>query len=200
MSDRALGWREIVFKNRGALLVPVPVALVIFGLPTARSARLGVGVAALGEALRIWAVGYSGRTTRSNVVTAPELVTAGPYALTRNPLYIGNALIALGFWTAFAGAIATPRRAALLAFVGALVVGVYAVIIPLEERYLDQVFGPRFEEYCAHVPRLVAAGRSMPPAKRNGVWRAQVIARAEVITLGLFGVMAIVAALRARGR
>ena len=59
----------------------------------------------------MWAVGYSGVTTRGDTVTAPALVTAGPYAYVRNPLYVGNFLTAAGFAIAFTGKNSAPRAA-----------------------------------------------------------------------------------------
>ena len=97
--------------------MPVALALIIFGQPTELSASIGVAIALCGELLRIWAVGYSGDTTRADVVTAPELVTAGPYALVRNPLYLGNAIIAIGFTIAFSGGIPFGQSFWLLIFV-----------------------------------------------------------------------------------
>src|SRR5579872_954434 len=105
------GWKNVVFKNRGLLLVPVAVVLVVFGRPSLESAIVGILVAACGELLRIWAVGYSGVTTRANVVTAPALVTAGPYSRMRNPLYVGNTIIAVGFWIALSGNVSLPHAA-----------------------------------------------------------------------------------------
>ena len=134
-------WQMWVFKNRGLLLVPVALILVLFGSPSLRSAVVGIAVAGLGELIRIWAVGYSGVTTRSDVVTAPKLVTAGPYAFVRNPLYVGNAIIALGFWLAFSGNVPITTSLVMFAVVAVLIVSVYATIIPLEESYLAQTFG-----------------------------------------------------------
>ncbi len=188
--DPNAGWRTAVFKNRGLLLVPVALMLVIFGHPTMRSAVIGIAVALAGEALRMWAVGYSGVTTRADVVTAPVLVTAGPYGYIRNPLYAGNAIIALGFWIAFCGGVSLPVAAAMLAVAALLVIGVYASIIPLEEAYLASAFGDPYREYLTRVPRLWPSGSPLPPAQRQGVWRSEVIVRAEVITLVFFLIMA----------
>jgi protein-S-isoprenylcysteine O-methyltransferase Ste14 len=194
-------WRTIVFKNRGLLLVPIALVLIIFGRPTALSAAIGIAVAALGELLRIWAVGYSGVTTRANVVTASTLVTAGPYSSTRNPLYIGNAFTALGFWIAFSGGVTALQSALMLALVAVFVVGVYATIIPLEEAYLSETFGAPYREYLARVPRILPLRGALPAAQRQGVWRADVILRAEVITLVFFTLMiaAVIAKLRGWG-
>jgi protein-S-isoprenylcysteine O-methyltransferase Ste14 len=184
-------FRDLVFKNRGALLVPVALVLVIFGKPTATSAVTGIVVAALGEIVRIWAVGYSGTTTRADVVTAPQLVTAGPYAIVRNPLYAGNAIIALGFWLAFSGAVSYLAALVMLVFIALLIGGVYGAIVPLEEAYLASEFGEQYRRYRERVPRVVPSGRSMPRSERAGTWRGQVIVRAEVITLAFFALMVV---------
>jgi protein-S-isoprenylcysteine O-methyltransferase Ste14 len=183
------GWPSIIFKNRGLILVPVALVLVIFGRPTPQSAMVGIAIAAIGEVLRIWAVGYSGTTTRADVVTAPTLVTAGPYSFVRNPLYIGNALTALGFWFAFSGGLTTVQSALMLAFVALVVGGVYATIIPLEEAYLAETFGAPYREYVARVPRIIPVRAPLLAAERRGVWQAGVIFRAEIITLLFFGLM-----------
>lgn len=189
MQVRSGGWRTIVFKNRGAFLVPVALVLLIFGRPSLLSAQIGIAVAALGELLRIWAVGYSGETTRADIVTAPALVTAGPYGAIRNPLYVANALIALGFWYAFAGGISIAEASMTFVVVVALVVGVYAIIIPLEEAYLAGHFGDAYRRYVAAVPRIIPTGSSLAPSERAGAWKPNVIIRAEIITLIFFILM-----------
>jgi len=189
MQVRSGGWRTIVFKNRGALLVPVALVLLIFGRPSPLSAEIGNAVAVLGELLRIWAVGYSGETTRADIVTAPALVTAGPYGIVRNPLYVANAIIALGLWYAFAGGISPAEAAMTFVVVAALVVGVYAIIIPLEEAYLAGHFGDAYRRYVAAVPQVFPTGSSLAPADRAGMWKPNVIARAEIITLIFFVLM-----------
>ncbi|HME82373.1 MAG TPA: isoprenylcysteine carboxylmethyltransferase family protein [Candidatus Eremiobacteraceae bacterium] len=189
-------WRAVVFKNRGALLVPVALALIIFGQPTELSATIGVIIALCGELLRIWAVGYSGDTTRADVVTAPELVTAGPYALVRNPLYVGNAIIAIGFTIAFTGGIPFAQSFWLLVFVLAIVIAVYAVVIPLEEEYLARTFGYRYTEYTTMVPRFIPWKGALAKSKQQGTWKRKVIGSAEVTTIVLFALMVVVLVLK----
>ncbi|HLJ84957.1 MAG TPA: methyltransferase [Candidatus Eremiobacteraceae bacterium] len=190
------GFRTLVFKNRGALLVPVALVLLVLGRPTMQSALIGVIVAAIGEAIRIWAVGYSGVTTRAAIVTAPTLITGGPYGAVRNPLYLANAIIALGFLIAFAGGVSPLEGAIMTAVVALLVCGVYAIIIPLEESYLAGVFGERYRRYVKAVPSIMPVGSRLAPEDRYGKWRAEVIARAEIITLAFFVVMIVVVALK----
>ena len=189
MQVRSGGWRTIVFKNRGALLVPVALVLLVFGRPSVLSAQIGIAISVLGELLRIWAVGYSGETTRADIVTAPALVTAGPYGATRNPLYLANSIIALGFWLAFAGGISPAEATVTFVVVVALVAGVYSVIIPLEEAYLAGHFGEAYRRYVETVPRVLPVGSTLPAAERAGTWRPDVIARAEIITLIFFVLM-----------
>lgn len=169
--------------------MPVALVLLIFGRPSLLSAQIGVAVAVLGELLRIWAVGYSGETTRADIVTAPALVTAGPYGATRNPLYVANTIIALGFWLAFAGGISPQEAAMTFVVVVALVAGVYAIIIPLEEAYLAGHFGDAYRRYLETVPRIFPLGSKLAPGDRSGAWRANVIFRAEFITLIFFILM-----------
>jgi protein-S-isoprenylcysteine O-methyltransferase Ste14 len=196
MHVNAGGFRTLVFKNRGALLVPVALVLLVFGRPTVQSAIIGVVVAAIGEALRIWAVGYSGVTTRAAIVTAPALITGGPYGVVRNPLYLANAIIALGFLISFSGGVSLLEAAIMTAVVGLLVCGVYAIIIPLEESYLAGVFGDKYRRYVKAVPSIVPIGSRLAPEERFGRWRAEVIARAEIITLAFFVLMIVVVALK----
>ncbi len=182
-------WRSFVFKNRGLLLVPVALVLVIFGKPTHVSATVGIILATVGELIRIWAVGYSGMTTRADVVTAPQLVTAGPYSYVRNPLYAGNAITALGFWLAFSGAASPLQSALMLLAVIVSVAFVYATIIPLEESYLAKTFGASYQDYMSRVPRVLPTRSALPSSQRHGIWNREVILRAETVTLGYFALM-----------
>jgi len=75
------------------------------------------------------------------------LATSGPYAYTRNPLYLGSLLIGVGF--------AVAARSWWVGVV--LVVMFFAIYLPVirgEEAYLRQKF-PEFEEYAQRVPRML---------------------------------------------
>jgi protein-S-isoprenylcysteine O-methyltransferase Ste14 len=180
-------WRDLVFKQRGTLLAVPAVALVVLGKPSGGSIAFGVPLALAGEALRCWAVGYSGVTTRADRVVAPRLVTAGPYAYVRNPLYAGNFITALGFSIAFTGGLPPGRRALLTAFGLGTMVAVYAAIVPLEEAYLRSTFGSAFDDYVRRVPRLLP--RATPAVPAEGTYDARAIARAETRTFVSFALM-----------
>lgn len=75
-----------------------------------------------------------------------QLTTSGPYAYTRNPLYLGSLIMAAGFAIA-------ARSWWVVAFLLLMFVLVYAPVIAGEERYLRQTF-PEYEEYARQVPRF----------------------------------------------
>jgi protein-S-isoprenylcysteine O-methyltransferase Ste14 len=184
-----------VFKNRGALLAVPAVALAACGKPSAFSVTVGLPIAIAGELLRCWAVGYSGVTTRGDSVEASALVTAGPYAYVRNPLYVGNFITAAGFALAFTGKNSPLARLGLIAGALGSMIGVYATIVPHEERFLHEKFGEEFERYCERVPPIVPQFEPMPDGE--GHWRADVIKVAESNTFATFAAMLAVLALKA---
>ena len=186
---------EFVFKNRGAALAIPALLLVVFGKPNAFGVTLGLPLAFAGELLRCWAVGYSGVTTRGDTVTAPELVTAGPYAYVRNPLYVGNFITAAGFAVAFTGANGTAAKIGLIAGCLGAMAAVYAIIIPHEERYLRARFGEAFVRYCESVPPILP--QLEPAEPQQGTWKPGVIAQAETRTFVTFAVMLAALAVKA---
>jgi protein-S-isoprenylcysteine O-methyltransferase Ste14 len=90
----------------------------------------------------LWLRGYASGYVKKN----QELTTTGPYAYTRNPLYLGSMLIAAGFAVAL---LSWP--VALLLTAGFLVI--YVPVIASEERFLRATF-LGFEAYCRRVPRV----------------------------------------------
>jgi protein-S-isoprenylcysteine O-methyltransferase Ste14 len=190
------GLAAFVFKNRGLLLSLPAAVLAICGRPSAAGIALGLPVAIAGELIRCWAVGYSGVTTRDDVVTAPKLVTAGPYGYVRNPLYLGNFVTAAGFALAFTGKNSPLARVALVGGSLAALTCVYATIVPHEEAFLRSEFGEKFERYCERVPRLIP--QLEPLDEGEGEWKGEALVEAESKTFLTFGAMLAVLALRAR--
>jgi len=117
--------------------------------PTPASLAVGVPVSILGLALRAWAAGCLAKNQR--------LATGGPYAFTRNPLYIGTLLVALGLTIA--------ARNLYLALLFALVfLLVYLPVIQLEEQHLRRLF-PEYATYAERVPALLP--RITPYAQKS---------------------------------
>jgi protein-S-isoprenylcysteine O-methyltransferase Ste14 len=195
MSETSSSLQAFVFARRGTLLAIPAVALAALGKPSAFSIAAGLPLVFAGEAVRAWAVGYSGVTTRGSAVEAPALVTAGPYAYVRNPLYVGNFLTATGFALAFTGANTPPVRAAIVGASLAAMLGVYAVIVPHEEAFLRATFGAAFDEYAARVPRVFPALE--PAAEQSGSYDPSVIGKAESRTFVTLGAMLAALALKA---
>jgi protein-S-isoprenylcysteine O-methyltransferase Ste14 len=179
--------QALVFKNRGLLLAIPAALLAAFGKPSATSVALGLPVAIAGELIRCWAVGYSGVTTRGDRVEAPRLVTAGPYAYVRNPLYVGNFVTALGFSVAFTGKNSFGAKLALIGGSLAAMAAVYATIVPHEEAFLRSEFSEAFERYCERVPPVIPL--SQPAPGGEGTWNPGVIREAESRTFATFGAM-----------
>ena len=101
----------------------------------------------------LWLRGYAAGYVKKN----RELTQTGPYAYTRNPLYLGSMLMAAGF------------AVALLSWLVALVLAVgfvliYVPVIASEERFLRATF-PDFETYCRRVPRLIPRWTAARPTE-----------------------------------
>ncbi len=75
-----------------------------------------------------------------------QLTTSGPYAYTRNPLYLGSLMLAAGFAIA-------ARSWWIVGIMCLMFASIYIPVIAGEERYLRQTF-PDYDEYARHVPRL----------------------------------------------
>ena len=110
-------------------------------------------------------------------MTAPALVTAGPYAYVRNPLYVGNFITALGFALAFTGELAPPQARPAL---GAGSLGIDARRLRSDRAARRVVTcaktsAPAFDEYVARVPRLVPRTSASQP--QAGAYDPSVIAR-----------------------
>ncbi len=100
---------------------------------------VGAAIALAGVAIRAVA---SGHITKNDALT-----TTGPYAYTRNPLYFGSLVIAIGFTVA-------ANNVWVFVIVAALFSAIYVPVIRSEEEFLRSKF-PSFDAYAARVPRLV---------------------------------------------
>ena len=131
-------YADVVARLRvpsGFLIVAV---FAWFSPPDALSLAIGLPISLLGLALRAWAAG--------SLAKNQQLSTGGPYAYTRNPLYIGTLVVAAGL----AVAARSPGLAALFAAIFALV---YLPVIQNEQQHLRNLF-TGYADYAAHVPIL----------------------------------------------
>jgi protein-S-isoprenylcysteine O-methyltransferase Ste14 len=116
---------------------PVGIAAFWFARPQAAWLVCGVGIALLGLLLRGYAAGHLRKHK--------QLATSGPYAFTRNPLYLGSTLLAGGFSVASHSWISTALLAVYLAVF-------YPMVIRREQIELEMLYGAAFVEYASRVP------------------------------------------------
>jgi protein-S-isoprenylcysteine O-methyltransferase Ste14 len=101
-----------------------------------------------GELLRLWAVRHIGVVSRTRSDRLGPLVATGPFARLRNPLYLGNIALWVGF-SASAGLVW------LIAPIVLLLAFEYHAIVRWEERLLEGRLGEAYREYAARVPRWI---------------------------------------------
>ena len=111
-----------------------------------------------GEALRLWAVRHIGVISRTRSDRLGPLVATGPFALIRNPLYVGN----LALWVGFT---LSARLVPLVPLV-IIVLGLeYHAIVRWEESLLESRRGDEYRAYAGRVPRWVPrVGSRQSPA------------------------------------
>lgn len=145
---------NFLFRSRNALFPLLYLTLFLGQQRVSEAAvtmlAVGMVIALVGQGIRILTVGldYIVRGGRQRKVYADSLVQTGLFAHCRNPLYLGNLLMIIGFGVAannpwYLG-IAMP-----LFFFG------YACIIAAEEHYLSGRFGDSYRHYCTQTPRLL---------------------------------------------
>ncbi len=139
---------EFFFRWRSYTPIPLLLAALLLARPTWRSLVLGYALLVGGELLRISAVGFASGATRTLQAGVGRLITGGPYAYTRNPLYLGNFLISLGL--CLAAWAWMPWM--LFVFVAAFSLQ-YGFIVHLEEATLAEKLGGEYQDYLKQVPR-----------------------------------------------
>ncbi len=126
--------------------------------PTLLSIIVGFIVALSGELIRIWAVSFAGSETRTTSgVGGTFLVTQGPYAIVRNPLYIGNILLYVGIGIMSMALFPYLQIFALLFFTFQ-----YYCIILAEEDFLSNKFSDTFSQYRKSVKRFLPWINNVP--------------------------------------
>lgn len=132
--------------------------MILLMKPNLYSILSGFPLIFIGEFIRIWAVSYAGSETRTtDGVGGSNLVTQGPFAYVRNPLYLGNILIYLGI-----GIMSFALYPYLQIFAFLFFTFQYYCIILNEEEYLKNAFGEKFSIYVKSVNRFVPFKNNIP--------------------------------------
>jgi protein-S-isoprenylcysteine O-methyltransferase Ste14 len=158
--------RQQIYHWRGVPLSLVALLGIFLGQPSPTSFAWGSLLSLMGEGIRLWAIGYTGGPTRGIVLEAPKLVSAGPYAYVRNPLYVGNLLNGMAIVVAASGGLDGWRAALVIGLSGWLLWRFYRLIIDIEEEFLGDCFDHYYRDYCRAVPRLLP--RLSPAGPQQG--------------------------------
>jgi protein-S-isoprenylcysteine O-methyltransferase Ste14 len=135
-----------MFDKRTLQRIRVPLGFIfaavffIFARPTAITLLIGGVIAFVGVAIRAWSSGH--------IRKAKTLAVTGPYARTRNPLYVGSFILGVGF------TVAAGVWWLAIIFI-ALFLGIYLPVMRVEARDMQRIFGAEFEEYERNVPLFV---------------------------------------------
>ncbi len=131
--DRPRGRLAEALARRRVTLGFCAAALVLWlATPTRATVAVGSAIAAIGEAIRIWAAGH--------LYKAREVTASGPYRWTAHPLYFGSSVMGVGLAIACASGFAA---ALIILYLAATM----AAAIRSEERFLRGRFGDRYDQY-----------------------------------------------------
>jgi len=161
----------LLFRNRSWLPVPfLLVALLAPGHATAVNWLVGAVLVVIGEWIRLAGVAAAGTVTRRRSRDVQRLVTYGIFRWVRNPLYVGNFLIWMGF-VVISGVLWFLPVAIILFAVE------YTLIVAYEEGVLESIFGREYLDYKRIAPRWIPR----PPSERESgphdwgeAWRSEI--------------------------
>lgn len=159
---------------------PVGIAAFWFAHPQVKWLICGVGIAIVGLIIRGYAAGHLRKHQ--------QLATSGPYAYTRNPLYLGSVLLAVGFSVASHSWISASLLAAYLAIF-------YPVVIRREQTELQAHYGQAFVEYASQVPAFWPRLSPAMASTEKFSWPLYLKNREYEASIGLAVAMAILLAL-----
>ena len=161
----------VLFRNRSWL--PVPFLLVTLFAPGRTSWVLwgaGFVLILIGEWIRLAGVAAAGTVTRRRSRDVQRLVTYGIFNYVRNPLYVGNFFIWMGF-VLISGVLWFLPLAVLIFAIE------YTLIVRYEEGVLESIFGQEYLEYKRSTPRWIPTSpksRAEGPHDWGEAWRSEI--------------------------
>ena len=172
----------VLFRYRGFLPVPfLLIPLFVPGEQTRRGWLIAGILILLGEAFRLAGVSAAGSVTRRRSRNVQRLVTYGVFSWMRNPLYVGNFLIWIGFVVGSGVWWFIPVAIVLFAVE-------YSLIVRYEEGVLESIFGDEYVQYKGRTPRWFPR----PPAtKSTGPHDLGEALRSEVSTFAQYAALAV---------
>jgi protein-S-isoprenylcysteine O-methyltransferase Ste14 len=171
-------WSGVARRIRVPQAFAFAVVYLWLAQPTWLSIAIGAVIALAGVALRALASGHINKDS--------ELTTSGPYAHTRNPLYVGSIIIAAGFAVA-------ARSPWVVLVIIVVFAAIYVPVIRAEEDFLRTRF-PAFDAYARHVPRFFPRLRPHPSPSGSFCWQRYRHHREYNALIGTAAMMAALAA------
>jgi protein-S-isoprenylcysteine O-methyltransferase Ste14 len=163
-------WGKIAQRTRVPAGTILGIVFLLLMHPSTRSLWVGGGIAFAGALLRLWAAGH--------IEKGKVLTQGGPYAFTRNPLYLGSFFMALGIIVAGQG------YWLLVAFASFFAVFYYPVMKAEEEELLNG-YGDEFTEYTKRVPMFFPGFRGTGASSSSFLWSRVVRNREHRTITGL---------------
>ncbi|HWJ15067.1 MAG TPA: isoprenylcysteine carboxylmethyltransferase family protein [Gemmatimonadaceae bacterium] len=177
----------VLFRNRSWL--PVPFLLIALLAPSHANGYnwlVGSVVIVLGECVRLAGVAVAGTVTRRRSRDVQRLVNYGVFAWVRNPLYVGNFLIWMGF-VVISGVMWFLPVAIVIFMIE------YSLIVAYEEGVLESIFGADYLAYKQTTPRWIPR----PPRERvEGPHSWKEAWRSEISTFMQYGALIVVFAVK----
>jgi protein-S-isoprenylcysteine O-methyltransferase Ste14 len=172
----------VLFRNRSWLPVPfLLVALLAPAHPTVKNWIVGAVLVVIGEWIRMAGVAAAGTATRRRSRDVQRLVTYGIFRWVRNPLYVGNFFIWMGF-VVISGVLWFLPVAIVLFGIE------YSLIVAYEEGVLESIFGREYLDYKKTTPRWLPR----PPKQRESgphdwaeAWRSEVSTFLQYVALAV---------------
>ena len=161
----------VLFRNRSWLPVLfLGVPLLVPGRMTVTGWIVGLALIVVGEGIRLAGVAAAGTVTRRRSRNVQRLVTYGIFGWVRNPLYVGNFVIWMGFVVISGVLWFLPLAIVIFAIE-------YTLIVRYEEGVLESIFGAEYLEYKRSTPRWMPR----PPAQASAgehdwgeAWRSEI--------------------------
>jgi protein-S-isoprenylcysteine O-methyltransferase Ste14 len=171
-----MGWGKKAQKIRVPASMLLGVVFLVLMHPSIHSLLIGGVVALAGAGVRLWAAGH--------IEKGKSLAQAGPYAFTRNPLYLGSLLMATGVLVAGQGYWLLLPFAVFYAML-------YYPVMKAEEKEMEERYGEKYREYRRRVPifiprlgsGLVAGSRDVAGTPPRFLW-SRVVRNGEHRNLG----------------
>jgi protein-S-isoprenylcysteine O-methyltransferase Ste14 len=172
----------VLFRNRSWLPVPfLVVALLAPAHPTATNWIAGAILVVIGEWIRLAGVSAAGHVTRRRSREVERLVTYGIFRWVRNPLYVGNFFIWMGFVVVSGVMWFLPIAVLIFALE-------YSMIVAYEEGVLESIFGAEYLDYKRTTPRWFPRPPSHPesgPHDWGEAWRSETSTFLQYVALAV---------------